>query len=161
MTAEPPRDPFPTDRFTALLRHLPRYGRLAWRLGRDPRIPASRRAALIGGAAYLVSPIDLVPGIIPVAGQLDDALAVLIALRLALSGLSADERSRVLAGVGLEEGALDADMRTVGAIYAWMGRRSARLAWRGTRALAGASARLGSNLARRYLRPITRDENGP
>lgn len=161
MTQEPPRDPFPTERFTALLRHLPRYGVLAWKLGRDPRIPPSRRAALLGGAAYLVSPIDLVPGIIPVAGQLDDAMAVLIALRLALSGLSSDERARVLADAGLEAGALDDDMRTVGATYAWMGRRGARLAWRGTRAVVRASGRLGSTLARRYLRPITRDENGP
>jgi uncharacterized membrane protein YkvA (DUF1232 family) len=161
VTAQPPRDPFPTERFTALLRHLPRYGRLAWRLGRDPRIPASRRVALLGGAAYLVSPIDLVPGIIPVAGQLDDAMAVLIGLRLALSGLPEQDRSALLADVGLDTGALDEDMRTIGATYAWMGRRGARLAWRGTRAVARTSARLGSTLARRYLRPITGDENGP
>jgi uncharacterized membrane protein YkvA (DUF1232 family) len=161
VTAEPPTDPFPTERFKTLLRHLPRYGLLAWKLARDPRIPASRRAALLGGAAYLVSPIDLVPGIIPVAGQLDDAMAVLIALRLALSGLSPAERTRMLADAGLEAGALDADMRTVGATYAWMGRSGARAAWRGTRAVARASGRLGSNLARRYLRPITREEDGP
>ena len=79
-------DPFPRDRFTALLRRLPRYARLAFRLGRDERLPASRRAALIAGAVYLVSPIDLVPGIIPVAGQLDDAIIVALVLRYVLRG---------------------------------------------------------------------------
>ena len=78
MSAE---DPFPTARFTDLIRRLPRYAKLAWALGRDDRLSRSRRAALIAGAAYLASPIDLVPGIIPVAGQLDDAAAILFALR--------------------------------------------------------------------------------
>jgi uncharacterized membrane protein YkvA (DUF1232 family) len=167
---EPPaqRDPFPTDRFTALIRHMPPYGRLAWRLGRDPRVPASRRAILLGGAAYLVSPIDLVPGIIPVAGQLDDAVAVLVALRLALNGLAPEERVRLLADVGLEPGVLDEDLRTIGALTAWLGRTGARWAWRGTKAagrgtvaVARGSKRLGTNLARRYLRPITAPDEGP
>lgn len=136
-------DPFPTARFTALLRRLPRYGRLAFRLGRDERLPASRRAALIAGAVYLVSPIDLVPGIIPVAGQLDDAAAVLIALRLALRGLPAAERTEALAGAGLAEDDLDADLRTIGAVYAWLGRQGARLAWRGAVAVGRAGRQLG------------------
>ena len=135
-------DPFPTARFTALLRRLPRYGRLAFHLGRDQRIPASRRAALIAGAVYLVSPIDLVPGFIPVAGQLDDAAAILVVLRLALRGLPAAERQRVLADAGLDENDLDADLRTIGAVYAWLGRQGARLAWRGALAVGRAGGRL-------------------
>ena len=137
-------DPFPTSRFTALLRRLPRYGRLAWRLGRDERLPGSRRAALIAGAVYLASPIDLVPGFIPVAGQLDDAAAVLVALRLALRGLPARERQRALADAGLEQDDLDVDLRTIGAVYAWLGRQGARLAWRGALAI----GRAGGHLAR-------------
>ncbi len=170
MTPDPPapRDPFPTERFKALLRHLPRYAVLAWRLGRDPRIPASRRAALLAGAAYLASPIDLVPGIIPVAGQLDDAVAVLLTLRLALNGLPPAERVRMLTDAGLDPDAMDADLGTVGALTAWLGRTGARLAWRGTKAagrgtvaVARTSRRLGTNLARRYLRPITATDKGP
>jgi len=135
-------DPFPTARFTALLRRSPRYGRLAFHLGRDQRIPASRRAALIAGAVYLVSPIDLVPGFIPVAGQLDDAAAILVVLRLALRGLPAAERQRVLADAGVDEDDLDADLRTIGAVYAWLGRQGARLAWRGALAVGRAGRRL-------------------
>jgi uncharacterized membrane protein YkvA (DUF1232 family) len=143
------RDPFPTARFTALLRRLPQYGRLAWRLGRDERLPGSRRAALIAGAVYLVSPIDLVPGIIPVAGQLDDAAAVLVALRLALRGLPPTERERALAGVGLGQEDLDGDLRTIGAVYAWLGRQGARLAWRGAVAVGRVGRRLGRMVGER------------
>jgi uncharacterized membrane protein YkvA (DUF1232 family) len=142
-------DPFPRERFVALLRRLPRYAQLAWRLGRDRRVPGARRAALIAGAAYLASPIDLVPGIIPVAGQLDDAAAILLALKLALAGLPALDRAESLAAASLRDADLDADLKTIGATYAWLGRQGARLAWRGTRALARAGGRLGGMLVDR------------
>jgi uncharacterized membrane protein YkvA (DUF1232 family) len=147
-----PRDPFPTERFTALVRRLPRYARLAWHLARDERLPRSRQLALIGGAAYLVSPIDLVPGFVPVAGQLDDALAVLLAIRLALAGLPPADREVALAHAGLEPNQLDNDVRTIGATYAWLGRQGARLTWRTARTLARATTRLGHRLAARARR---------
>jgi uncharacterized membrane protein YkvA (DUF1232 family) len=145
-------DPFPREPFTALLRRLPRYGRLAWQLGRDPRVPGARRAALIGGAAYLASPIDLVPGIIPVAGQLDDAAAVLIGLRIALRGLPPDERRELLDAAGLRAADLDGDLRTIGACYAWLGRQGARLGMRAARALGRAAGRAGVAVGRRLRR---------
>lgn len=147
-----PRDPFPRERFTALLRRLPNYARLAWSLARDERLPRSRQAALIAGAAYLVSPIDLVPGIIPVAGQLDDAMAVLLALRLALAGLPPAEREAALARAGLEPGSIDDDLRTIGATYAWLGRQGVRVTWRAARTLTFAGVRLGRRLAGRVRR---------
>lgn len=142
--AVPPPDPFPKDRFAALLRRLPRYGRLAWRLGRSDRVSPPRRAALLAAAAYLASPIDLVPGIIPVAGQLDDAAAVLLALQVALAGMPADERRAVLADVGLAEDDLGGDLRTIGATYAWLGRRGAELVARATMAAGRFSLRVAS-----------------
>ena len=150
--AETPRDPFPRDRFGALLRRLPNYARLAWQLARDERLPRSRQAALIAGAAYLVSPIDLVPGIIPVVGQLDDAVAVLLAIRLALAGLPPAEREAALAGAGLGLTAIDDDLRTIGATYAWLGRQGARIAWRTSKAVARMTTRLGRSLAARVRR---------
>ena len=142
-------DPFPTDRFTALLRRMPRYGRLAWRLGRSDRVSGPRRAMLLAAAVYLASPIDLVPGIIPVAGQLDDAAAVLLSLQLALAGLPRDERQAVLAEAGLADGDLGADIRTIRATYAWLGRRGAALAARLGRGVARVSARVGAEVASR------------
>jgi uncharacterized membrane protein YkvA (DUF1232 family) len=146
------RDPFPAERFGALVGRLPRYARLAWHLARDDRLPRSRQVALIAGAAYLVSPIDLVPGFIPVAGQLDDALAVLLAIRLALSGLPPADRETALAHAGLEGSELDADVRTIGVTYAWLGRQGARLTWRTARTLARATSRVGHRLAARARR---------
>jgi uncharacterized membrane protein YkvA (DUF1232 family) len=151
-----PGDPFPSERFAALLGRLPKYARLAWRLARDDRLPRSRQAALIAGAAYLVSPIDLVPGIIPVAGQLDDAVAVLVAIRLALAGLPAADREATLARAGLDHGAIDEDLRTIGATYTWLGRQGARITWRATRVAVRAGSRVGARLGRSLAARVRR-----
>ena len=148
------RDPFPRDRFTALLRRLPRYARLAWQLARDERLSRSRQAVLLAGAAYLVSPVDLVPGIIPVVGQLDDALVVLLAIRLALAGLPAADREAALAGAGLDATALDDDVRTIGATYGWLGRQGVRITWRTARTVGRASSRLSRSLVARVRREV-------
>jgi uncharacterized membrane protein YkvA (DUF1232 family) len=59
---------------------------LVHRLLRDPRVPRWRKVVLALVLAYLLMPIDLVPDFIPVAGQLDDAILVALALR-GLGGL--------------------------------------------------------------------------
>ena len=120
-------DAFPTQRFTTLLKRLPRYARLAWGLAGEPRLSRTRRAALLGAAAYLVSPVDLVPGVIPVVGQVDDIAIVILALRTALRALDEPTRQRQLAPAGLGSGDLDEDTRTLGLVALWLGRRGARL----------------------------------
>ena len=72
-------DPFPRERVAAMVRRMPAYLRLSWRLGKDPLLSKARRAAVIGAAGYLASPVDLVPGVIPVLGQLDDIAVALAA----------------------------------------------------------------------------------
>jgi uncharacterized membrane protein YkvA (DUF1232 family) len=57
----------------AVIKRLPRF---LWRLVRDPRVPWTAKAALIGMAAYLAMPFDLIPDWIPGAGYLDDILVV-------------------------------------------------------------------------------------
>ena len=56
------------------------------RLLADGRVPRSRKLVLWGLIAYLALPIDVVPDFIPVAGQLDDVVVVVLALRLVLRG---------------------------------------------------------------------------
>ena len=119
-------DPFPREEALALLRRLPAYGRLALQLGRDPDLPVSRRGAVIGAAAYLLSPIDAVPGIIPVLGQLDDLVIIVAALRFALAGLSAQQRRRHLVAAGLSESVLTADERALVDVGAWTVRAATR-----------------------------------
>ena len=54
---------------------------LSRRLLADDRIPRRRKLLLAALIAYLAMPIDIVPDFVPVAGQLDDAIIVALALR--------------------------------------------------------------------------------
>ena len=56
------------------------------RLLGDARVPRSRKLVLGALIAYLALPIDVVPDFIPVAGQLDDVIIVVLVLRLVLRG---------------------------------------------------------------------------
>ena len=120
-------DPFPREEFGRLLRHMPNYARLAWALAKDPRLSAARRAAVLAGAAYVLSPIDLVPGIIPVIGQLDDVLVALGVIRLALNGLKPEFRAEVMANAGLTADDLDGDFRATVHVATWVARSGIRL----------------------------------
>jgi len=60
-----------------LLLEVPRHGKLAYCLLRDPRVPVPPKVALLATLGLIVSPLDL-PGWIPVVGDFDMlALAVL------------------------------------------------------------------------------------
>lgn len=65
----------------ALAGFIPDCVVLTRRLLRDPRVPRRTKLALWLLIAYLLLPIDLVPDLIPVAGQLDDAILVALVLR--------------------------------------------------------------------------------
>jgi uncharacterized membrane protein YkvA (DUF1232 family) len=65
----------------ALAGFVPDCARLFTRLVKDDRIPRRRKWPIALMAAYLASPIDLVPDFIPVAGQLDDAIVAALVLR--------------------------------------------------------------------------------
>jgi uncharacterized membrane protein YkvA (DUF1232 family) len=60
------------------------------RLLGDPRVPRRRKLVLAAVLAYLAMPFDLVPDFIPVAGQLDDAILVGLALRSLLRATGPD-----------------------------------------------------------------------
>lgn len=135
-------DDFPGEAFGALIRRLPSYVRLAWALARDPRLSRTRRAAVLVGAAYVLSPIDFVPGIIPVVGQLDDVVVALGAIRIALNGLKPEFRAEKLAAANLTQADLDADLRTTGAIAAWLARSGFRIGVRLSRGVVDVGRRL-------------------
>ena len=67
-----------------LARFVPDCIVLVTRLLGDPRVPRRHKLLLGAVVAYLALPFDLVPDFIPVAGQLDDALVVALALRAVL-----------------------------------------------------------------------------
>lgn len=47
----------------------------------DPRVPRSSRRWLWFALAWCISPIDLIPEFVPVAGPLDDAIVAALVLR--------------------------------------------------------------------------------
>ena len=50
------------------------------RLLRDPEVPLLVKAVPVLTAVYVVSPLDFVPDVLPIVGQLDDLGMILIAL---------------------------------------------------------------------------------
>jgi uncharacterized membrane protein YkvA (DUF1232 family) len=65
-------------------RRSPRYAQLASGMMKDSRVPLRVKAVLGAGGAYAVWPIDLIPGFIPILGQLDDLIAITMALEAAM-----------------------------------------------------------------------------
>ena len=164
-------DPFPREAFGALIRRLPAYGRLAWRLGRDPLLSKTRRAAVLAAAGYVASPIDLLPGVIPVLGQLDDIAVALAALKMALRGLDPARREEHLRTVGLHDADLVTDLATLRTSAAWIVRNGARAGARtlnaglrasveGGRRVGGVAARLGRSAAGRLGPLVQRTTRG-
>jgi uncharacterized membrane protein YkvA (DUF1232 family) len=69
---------------------LPNLASLFTGLLRDPRVPRSSKALLALGAAWIASPIDLIPEFLPVIGPVDDALIAAVILRRVLKTAGAD-----------------------------------------------------------------------
>ena len=61
-----------------LLLLLPNLARLLGRLLADPTVSGTAKVALAAMAAYLASPVDLIPDFIPFLGYLDDVILVAV-----------------------------------------------------------------------------------
>lgn len=72
------------DRLARVSHRLRRDAHMLWIAARDPRTPIA--AKLIGGfvAAYALSPIDLIPDMVPLLGLLDELIIVPLGLALAI-----------------------------------------------------------------------------
>lgn len=73
----------------ALAGFIPDCVVLLQRLLRDRRISRPGKLLLLAVVGYLLLPLDLVPDFVPVAGQADDAVVVVLALRIVLRGAGA------------------------------------------------------------------------
>jgi uncharacterized membrane protein YkvA (DUF1232 family) len=132
-----------------IIRRLPAYTRLAWAIIRDSRVGKRQKALVLGGVAYLVSPIDLIPGFIPVIGQLDDLTIALWTLRTALRGLPDDLAAEHLQTHGLSWDVLDADLTRTRRAGGLIARSAFHLGLRFAGSVGGALVGLG----RRLLQP--------
>lgn len=96
-----------------IVRRLPRYAKLTWLLMRDPDLTAKQRAALVAAIGYAISPIDAIPGIIPVVGQLDDLAIVLFTLRWVLNSIPQERSNAYCTKAGLSTEILEQDFDLV------------------------------------------------
>jgi uncharacterized membrane protein YkvA (DUF1232 family) len=111
--------------YMGMISRLPVYVRLATDLARDPDVPASAKASLVAAGAYAISPIDLVPGIIPIAGQMDDLAALLLAIRFAIRLTPKEVAVPHLERAGVSPQQLDEDVRAVRDASIWLAKRAA------------------------------------
>ena len=62
---------------------IPNLLKLLYRLFKDPRVPVTEKALLVGAVVYVISPLDLIPDVIPFIGEVDDLyLVALTVIRL-------------------------------------------------------------------------------
>ena len=63
------------------IRQIPDYVRLMLGLMRDSRVSRFDRVLVLAAVAYVVSPLDFIPDVIPFLGQVDDVFLIVIALQ--------------------------------------------------------------------------------
>ena len=112
----------------SIIGKLPNYSKLLVKLYKSPDVRRRHKVLLSMGIAYGVSPIELIPGIIPVAGQLDNILIILRCLKKVL--LASDEKVRAKfleeAGITVEE--IDEDIKLTSDTLKSIGRGTVKIA---------------------------------
>ncbi len=68
-----------------------------WMARKDPRVPRASKVVAVAALAYALSPIDLIPDVIPVLGQVDDLILVPLLIWAALHLIPADLRAELRA----------------------------------------------------------------
>ena len=66
-----------------IIRRLWQDARLAWALLREPRVPTWTKLLLPAlWLLYLIMPLDVIPDVIPVLGELDDLVVLMFIIRM-------------------------------------------------------------------------------
>jgi uncharacterized membrane protein YkvA (DUF1232 family) len=99
--------------FMPLASRVPTYSRLIWALAMDSRVPASRKAILVGAAGYVLLGRDLIPDDIPVLGGIDDLAVVVLAVEMFLDGVPEDILEEKIEELEIDREAFRRDMGQV------------------------------------------------
>jgi uncharacterized membrane protein YkvA (DUF1232 family) len=106
---------------------VPRHGKLAYCLLRDPRVPAAPKAAVLGALALIVSPIDF-PAWIPVVGELDMLALGVLAVKTFVEACPEEVRLEHEAALKAGNSIFDRDFHdTVAAAREGTGRLAGRI----------------------------------
>jgi uncharacterized membrane protein YkvA (DUF1232 family) len=64
--------------------------RLTWRLLFDTRVPITAKLIPLGAVLYVLSPLDLIPDVFAVVGQVDDIGLMLLSMRVFIQTVPVD-----------------------------------------------------------------------
>lgn len=95
----------------SIIGKLPRYSKLLVKLYKSRDIRKRHKLLLSMGIAYSVSPIELIPGIIPVAGQLDNLLIMLSCIKKVLEAANSEVREKYLQEMGMTIEEINEDIK--------------------------------------------------
>jgi uncharacterized membrane protein YkvA (DUF1232 family) len=104
----------------AFLRAIPDAVGMIVRVVADPALPRAAKIALAAVALYLLSPVDLLPDVVPGLGYLDDLLLMAVVVD---GMLNVVDRSVVLRYWPGSPESLDRLARTARLLAAWVPRR--------------------------------------
>ncbi|KUO72890.1 MAG: hypothetical protein APF77_24220 [Clostridia bacterium BRH_c25] len=111
----------------SVIGRLPRYSKLLVKLYKSPDIRKRHKLLLSMGIAYSASPIDLIPGIIPVAGQLDNLLIMLRCLEKVLDAYDVKITGKYLDEAGTSVDEIKEDIQLTGETLKSIGRGTVKV----------------------------------
>jgi uncharacterized membrane protein YkvA (DUF1232 family) len=99
--------------FLPLASRASTYGRLIFELAADGRVPWSRKVVLGLAAAYVVSPVDLIPDWVPFVSRIDDVMVTVLALDLFLDSIPRELMVEKMYALGIDGRDLERDLEAV------------------------------------------------
>ena len=100
----------------SMVKRLPAYVKLAWALVKEPAIPWQHKAPLYGVLLYEISPPHLLIAAVPVVGQLDSIILLLLGLRHALAHCPARVAARHFSRLNLTVEQMSDDASAIRAV---------------------------------------------
>ncbi len=102
-----------------------KQARLAFRLLRDERVPTAVKLVLPATLLYLISPLDVVPDFLPMLGQADDLMIVLLGvlafIKMCPAGVVAEHEASIDGRQAPSNGGRDDE--PIDARYRWVNER--------------------------------------
>ncbi|MCG8500832.1 MAG: DUF1232 domain-containing protein [Firmicutes bacterium] len=117
------------------VKRLPQYIKLLYKIFKSSELKKSHRLLLYGAIGYVVSPIDLIPGVIPVIGQLDDILVVLTVIYKVISSYRKDKFADLLGECNLSIDIVKNDVEVIKRYTKLLGISTAKIAAHGIKTL--------------------------
>ncbi|HEX7491942.1 MAG TPA: DUF1232 domain-containing protein [Candidatus Limnocylindrales bacterium] len=99
--------------FLPLASRVPMYSRLIWALVKDPRVPASRKAIIIAAVGYVVLGRKPFADEIPVLGQIDDVIVLVLAVEFFFDGIPEYILQEKIEELGIDREAFERDLDQV------------------------------------------------